>query len=154
MTKRKKAPPSDYDVGYGKPPKAHQFKKGQSGNPAGRPAGTKNLKTDLLEELSELMRIREGGKNRSVTKQRALIKTLIARGLGGNDRAAAKIIDLYLRVAGIELEASEAGVALSKDERKVLEVVERRVRAKLERQARAKALDGSTETADPDPAGS
>ena len=27
----------DYDVGYGKPPKQHQFKKGQSGNPAGRP---------------------------------------------------------------------------------------------------------------------
>lgn len=27
----------DDEVGYGKPPKQHRFKKGQSGNPAGRP---------------------------------------------------------------------------------------------------------------------
>lgn len=29
--------PKDYDVGYGKPPQQSQFKKGQSGNPYGRP---------------------------------------------------------------------------------------------------------------------
>ena len=40
------------EVGYRKPPKATQFKQGQSGNPHGRPKGTKNLKTDLIEELS------------------------------------------------------------------------------------------------------
>ena len=27
----------DYEVGYGRPPKSGQFKKGQSGNPKGRP---------------------------------------------------------------------------------------------------------------------
>ena len=28
---------TDYEVGYGKPPKHTQFKRGQSGNPNGRP---------------------------------------------------------------------------------------------------------------------
>ena len=41
----------EYDVGYKKPPKRTQFKPGQSGNPRGRPKGTKNLKTDLAEAL-------------------------------------------------------------------------------------------------------
>ena len=31
-----KRPPGDYEVGYGKPPKKHQFKPGQSGNRQGR----------------------------------------------------------------------------------------------------------------------
>jgi hypothetical protein len=29
--------PGGYEVGYGKPPKDRQFRKGQSGNPGGRP---------------------------------------------------------------------------------------------------------------------
>jgi hypothetical protein len=44
---------ADYDVGHAKPPKHTRFQPGQSGNPRGRPKGTKNLKTDLIEELGE-----------------------------------------------------------------------------------------------------
>lgn len=141
MSIGKNNPSSRYTVGYGKPPKAHQFKKGRSGNPAGRPVGSKNLKIDLMEELSELMRIREGGKHRRVTKQRALIKTMVARGLGGNDRAAAKVIDLYLRVSGIDLEAAEAGVPLTNEERDVMEVLERRLQARLEQRTKPGASE-------------
>ena len=32
----------NYEVGYGKPPKANQFQKGQSGNPSGRPKKMKS----------------------------------------------------------------------------------------------------------------
>ena len=39
------------EVGYGKPPKAHQFKPGQSGNPKGRPRGAKSEAT-ILREIS------------------------------------------------------------------------------------------------------
>ena len=40
-------------VGYGKPPKKHRFRKGQSGNPAGRPkkaSGDEDLRT-ILERI-------------------------------------------------------------------------------------------------------
>ena len=41
-------------VGYKKPPKHKRWRKGESGNPTGRRKGQRNLKTDLLEELSEI----------------------------------------------------------------------------------------------------
>ena len=109
----KKKPSGDYDVGYGKPPKSGQIKKGERRNPKGRPKGSKNLKTDLLEELGEMMRVRESGKDHRISKQRALIKTQVARALSGNDRAAAKIIDLYLKVIGIEDAAADADLCLA-----------------------------------------
>ncbi len=46
-----------YDVGYGKPPKEKQFKQGRSGNPKGRPRGSKNKNPGY--EASELIRIFE-----------------------------------------------------------------------------------------------
>ena len=44
---------SDEDnIGFGNPPKKSQFKKGQSGNPSGRPKGTRNFGTHLDEVLN------------------------------------------------------------------------------------------------------
>ncbi len=123
-----KRPTGDYEVGYGKPPKSGQIKKGERRNPKGRPKGSKNLKTDLLEELGEMMRVREGGHEHRISKQRALIKTQVARALNGNDRAAAKIIDLYLKVIGIEDAAADADLSLTEDEREVIERLGERLR--------------------------
>jgi hypothetical protein len=71
--------PKEYTVGYRKPPQATRFKPGQSGNPKGRPKGSPNLATDLSTELGELITVREGGAAQRVSKQRALIKSLMAK---------------------------------------------------------------------------
>ena len=89
-------------VGYKQPPRSTQFKPGQSGNPAGRPKGVKNLSTDLKEELEELITISEDGKPLQITKQRAMIKTLMARALKNDSRASSVLI-------GLAISAEQAG---------------------------------------------
>lgn len=88
----------DYEVGYKKPPKNTQFKKGQSGNPKGRPKGIKNLTTDLQEELESKIQITEDGKTFAVSKQRALIKTLLAKAMKGDARSANVVIQLAISI--------------------------------------------------------
>jgi hypothetical protein len=87
-----------YKVGYGKPPRGMQFKRGKSGNPKGRPRGSRNLAIDLAAELGEPITVREDGRHRRVSKQRALIKSLMAKSLQGDVRAAAALLSLYARV--------------------------------------------------------
>lgn len=84
----------DYDVGYKKPPTHSQFKKGQSGNPKGRPKGVKNLATDLQEEMTAKIQITEDGKTQMVTKQRAMVKRLVAKALSGDNRSASTLLKL------------------------------------------------------------
>ena len=49
----------DSKVGYGKPPKHSRFKKGQSGNPRGKPRGTKNSATLLRQALLASVIVKE-----------------------------------------------------------------------------------------------
>lgn len=91
-----------YEVGYCRPPKATQFRKGCSGNPKGRPKGTRNLKSDLAEELAERITLSEGGKPIRLSKQRALVKSLTARAIKGDGRAVTALLNLMLRVLDLE----------------------------------------------------
>jgi hypothetical protein len=86
-----------YDVGYGKPPRHSRFKAGQSGNPRGRPKGVRNFSSDLADELAERIQIREGGRERSVSKRRAMLKALVAKGLKGDARAASLVFALVAK---------------------------------------------------------
>jgi hypothetical protein len=88
---------NDGAVGYGRPPVASRFKPGQSGNPRGRPKGTRNLLSDLRDELSEKIRIREGGKELRVSKQRAFVKSLVAAAVKGDVRATTALVSLCAR---------------------------------------------------------
>lgn len=86
--------PTDYEVGYRKPPAHTRFKKGQSGNPKGRRKGTQNLATDLAEELGERIRVREGDREYWASKQRAILKALMARASKGDVRAISVLFSI------------------------------------------------------------
>jgi hypothetical protein len=80
------SPNSDYEIGYGKPPRVSQFKPGESGNPRGRPRGSKNLALLLEEELKQRITINENGRRRRITKQAAIIKHMVNKALSGDPR--------------------------------------------------------------------
>jgi len=103
-----------YRVGRGKPPRETRFKKGQSGNPAGRPKNRRNLATELNAELQESVTVREGGVARKVSKKRGLLKSMMARSLQGDVRAGANMIALIERLE--DQRASETIDIIDEDE--------------------------------------
>jgi hypothetical protein len=111
------------------PPKHTQFKKGSSGNPKGRPKGSRNLKTELAEELDELIEIREDGRVRRVSKQRAMIKGGVARAIQGDQRAFANILSLVLKVMGDEAK-EDVKAGLTDAQRAVIDHFKKRLHAK------------------------
>lgn len=76
---------TDYEVGYGKPPSEHQFQKGVSGNPRGRPKGSHSWKTLIREELDEKITVFVNGKKKRITKRRALVRQAINTAITKND---------------------------------------------------------------------
>ncbi len=129
------------DIGYGKPPREHRFKKGQSGNPKGRPRGTKNLKTDLTEELSERISVREGQVQRKISKQRAVVKSLLNNAIKGDGRAQATLFSIMARLIGQEDERNDAAT-ITEDEASILAHFEER----LLRRAQSKGQRTAAET--------
>lgn len=92
MPKKKKQ--KEYEVGYGKPPKDTRFKKGQSGNPKGRPKRSRNLTTLIREELERKVVLTENGKQYKMTKAEAMTKRLVAQALSGNMSAMKTLIGM------------------------------------------------------------
>ena len=84
----------DYEVGYGKPPRDTRFKRGQSGNPRGRPPGAKNLSTLLNEALNESVVVTENGGRKRISKRRAAFKQLVNDAAKGEWRALKLLVDI------------------------------------------------------------
>ncbi len=137
----------DDEVGYGKPPRATQFMKGQSGNPKGRPKGTRNLKSDLLDELQERVHIREGTSRTQVSKQRAIIKRLIAKSINGDTRSMNIVLNLMLRVLEPYFE-DDPGEPLDEQEREILETLQVRLAQRLGANEGAEAVERDSGQAD------
>jgi hypothetical protein len=108
----------DYAVGYGRPPKATQFKSGRSGNPKGRPKGAKDEATILREIMHQRMEVREGGRARKISRLEALLLRCLETALKGDLKAMAFLLNRYRLIESAE---PEDGEPLSHDEKTILE---------------------------------
>src|SRR5271166_4289679 len=96
----------EYAANYRKPPEHTRFKKGQSGNPRGRPA--KTLPALLAAALNEKVTVTENGKRRQVTKREAVIAQLVNKSASAELRATKMLIDM---LRDIEKRAEPAATA-------------------------------------------
>jgi len=85
-----------YDVGFGKPPKHSQFKKGESGNRRGRPRGTLNLAKVLERTLREKVVVKEHGRRKVITKLEAAISQLVNKATSGDRHAVRYLCQLVI----------------------------------------------------------
>ena len=80
-------------VGYRRPPVNRQFKPGQSGNPRGRPKGSKNLLTIFAEAMSRPVTVRDKkGKIRRLSKLELMVEVMVNKALAGDPKAFAMVV--------------------------------------------------------------
>lgn len=114
MTSKKKAPAKpttgekNYAVGYGRPPKASQFKPGHSGNPKGRPRGLPTASDIFFREAARFVRIRIGDDVVSISKLEAAFRQLFNKAAAGDPRAINLVLLAHARLSNPENVQDEA----------------------------------------------
>jgi hypothetical protein len=108
---------ASYRVGYGKPPRQHQFRRGHSGNPKGRPKGVKNTLTLLREILDRQVEMRTGGGVvRKVSVREAMLARFAESALKGDIKAAGFLLQRYDMA-----EAGNATDVATQDEQEIID---------------------------------
>lgn len=99
---------NDGGIGYRKPPVATRFRKGQSGNPRGRPRGARK-EFPYETVLGQMVTIREDGLERRVTAAEAFLLQITKKGLEGDGAAARSAMQAIeeARAAGLARHPSE-----------------------------------------------
>jgi hypothetical protein len=106
-----------YETGYGKPPKQHRFKPGQSGNPRGRPKGAKNTAIIIDEILNRKVRVRTGDTVRKMTVLEAMLTGFADHGLKGDTKSAAFLLDRKERA---QAAGDQANMETTPDEQEII----------------------------------
>jgi Family of unknown function (DUF5681) len=108
MPKRKTPESAEY-VGYRHPPKGTRFKAGESGNPKGRPKGSRPVGSMLRDIIQQKVSVTEGGKTRKLPAIEVMFRRL------ANDamRSDQKAIKLLLSLVDRYSESPEAKIELN-----------------------------------------
>ena len=86
--------PNGYAVGYGRPPREHQFKMGNNANPRGRKKGSRNRTLVIQEILFDPVSVREGDEVKKMPVLEAIVRQTCHKALKGDHKSALTIIGL------------------------------------------------------------
>jgi len=91
-----------YQVGYGKPPRNAQFRKGRSGNPGGRPrrAPTERVKALALREAYRTITVKEGGRAFALPAIQAILRSQVVLAAKGNVQAQRAVLATIRTIEG------------------------------------------------------
>ncbi len=106
-------PSAAYKVGHGKPPKAHQFKKGQSGNPSGRPKGSVSLHARFLREAERMIKTKTGEKVVKMAKIEVVIRRLLDAAMQGKPDAQRLTLAYFSQACLARSDGEESDPVLS-----------------------------------------
>jgi hypothetical protein len=128
MSKKREDQDGFYQVGFGKPPKDTQFRKGVSGNPSGRPKGSKNVASILAALSKKRIRITTNGRSQSVTMLEAIMMQLTNRAAGGDLKAIREVLGA-IRLFVDNQSALELNLDLSEHDKIVMKNLAKRFKA-------------------------
>jgi Family of unknown function (DUF5681) len=120
QTDSHESPDNNYKVGYGRPPLERRYKPGCSGNPKGRPKGSRNAKTIVSGVVNKKVPVRQNGKVRHVTTLEAMLLAAAQSALKGDLRALNTIIGLMARTNQLAEEETETSTALPEEDAAIL----------------------------------
>ncbi len=123
---------NDYEIGYGKPPKSGQFKKGKSGNPNGRPKGSKNLKTLVMDEAYQIVEVLEQGKRMRLSQMHLMLKQLNRKAMSGDLKAIDKFFTLVAQYEDNEMSSSLEPKNINAEDQAILDAFKKRQSAETE----------------------
>jgi hypothetical protein len=117
----------DREVGYGRPPKATRFAPGRSGNPRGRPKGSRSVGAILKGIMNQKVAVSEGGQLRRVSRLEGMLLRLANDAARGDARVTKLLLELNDRY-GQPIEGGVQSEELSADDLKILAAYSLRAR--------------------------
>lgn len=112
----------EYIVGYKKPPKSTRFEKGKSGNPNGRPKGSRNKKPKvyttfrslIIDAANEVVESHERNEVIDLTVAQSIIKSLGQSAMEGNSRAQVLFLKMLQQAEQEEMDDLAGNIEMAR----------------------------------------